>query len=117
MPNRGEEIVKQYMNRNRWFVPAPSIVGLAEQIIVRGNYADERAVIDRVLLEQVRTALVARMNGGEIKTCKRAGSIGYRKASGREVETFKRRGLPSYKSRPKRTHAPSRERLATTLVT
>lgn len=117
MPNRGEEIVKQYMNRNRWFVPAPSIVGLAEQIIIRGHYTDERGIISLVLLEQVRVALVTRMNGGEIKICKRAGSTGYRKASGREVETFKRRGLPSHKSRPKRTHAPSRERLATTLVT
>lgn len=116
MPNRGDQIVKQFMRRNRWFVPAVGVNELAGRI-VRAQLAEGEAVLDSVL-EQAREALAAHMKNGEIKVCKRAGTSGYRKASGREVEHFRRRGLPSHKSRPKKTRAATRKRkVATALVT
>lgn len=116
MPNFGDQIVKQYMRRNRWFVPAPSVIMLAQTITVReGRVADDDTP-DLFVMKQVEAALHERIARGEIKACKHAGGSGYRKASKREVEKFRSRGLPSHKSHPQRKPAPSRKRKVATAL-
>lgn len=116
MPNIGDEIMKQYMHRRRWFVPGSSLNKVARVIAKREGFVDSSGKPDIGVATQIRNSIEEYVRHGQIRICKKGGSVGCRKASPNEVQTFKRRGIPSRKMPVRRQQATSRKYAVTTAL-
>lgn len=90
MPNRGDQIVKQYMKRTRFFVPGHDLLAAARTMAVRAREVHVNGKPDKGVVKQIHNRLEHYVNGGLVVFhIGDDGAPGYRKATKDESDHFK----------------------------